>query len=132
MPPAFKPTGKQRLVAKYKLGRARARALKEYEQAGSTGASLADPPVSSIAKSSMKRSKINAAAAARRKFEASQFDAVAARQAEIAVHEQQMREREESHKRRQRHSEDSRKRTKRGQPILGLAVERYLEKMQRT
>lgn len=145
-PPFFKKSSsdKQRhLVAKYRLGKARAKALKEagaeYSTvpASSDGASADRQPGAAEDASQRgitkkkKAPKVGAAVAARRRWEESQFGVDAAKQAEQEVREQQRRDKEEARKRRVEFTAKCNKRTKRGQPVLGFQVEKMLETLQR-
>jgi hypothetical protein len=130
---------KHHRVQKYKLGRARASAFKNLgelaphalmaqdfgssdEQFAGASASMASSNPTRPAKA-----KVGAAVAARRQWEASQADTRAAEEVARQAHEEQERKKELSRKRRSEWTTKCNKRTKRGQPILGLQVERYLD-----
>jgi hypothetical protein len=130
---------KHHRVQKYKLGRARASAVKSLgelaphalmaQDFGSSDEQFAGASAS-MASSNPTRSakvKVGAAVAARRQWEASQADTRAAEEVARQAHEEQERKKELSRKRRCEWTTKCNKRTKRGQPILGLQVERYLD-----
>ena len=130
---------KHHRVQKYKLGRARASAVKSLgelaphalmaQDFGSSDEQFAGASAS-MASSNPTRSakvKVGAAVAARRQWEASQADTRAAEEVARQAHEEQERKKELSRKRRSEWTTKCNKRTKRGQPILGLQVERYLD-----
>ena len=130
---------KHHRVQKYKLGRARASAVKSLgelaphalmaQDFGSSDEQFAGASAS-MASSNPTRSakvKVGAAVAARRQWEASQADTRAAEEVARQAHGELERKKELSRKRRCEWTTKCNKRTKRGQPILGLQVERYLD-----
>ena len=130
---------KQHRVQKYKLGRERASAVKSLgelvpqalmaQDFGSSDEQFAGTHVlmASINPTRPAKAKVGAAVAARRQWEASQADTRAAEEVARQAHEEQERKKELSRKRRSEWTTKCNKRTKRGQPILGLQVERYLD-----
>jgi hypothetical protein len=127
---------KHQRVQKYQLGRARAHAFKSLgelaphalmaQDFGSSDEQFAGASASSNPTRPAK-AKVGAAVAARRHWEASQADTRAAEEVARQAHEEQERKKELSRKRRSEWTTKCNKRTKRGQPILGLQVERYLD-----
>lgn len=126
----YKVGEKQRQkVRRYKLSAERQKALKALPTAAPTFDTHSASEGSSIRKK--RRVKINAASAARRSWEATHAEELAAQQTMREESAQQQKEKDEARKRRLDHTAKLNKRTKRGQPILGFEVERMLDTLQR-
>lgn len=147
---------RQRNVAKYKRFSQYKRALRDHQQSPllRTGGAAADETEATpeadlgadatgggdddggsahaapLAKRKKKAKHLSAAAAARRRWEEQQAEVTAAREAAQAAREQRIREQDAARKRRSEQVIKLSKRTKRGQPVLGNHVERFLSKLQ--
>ncbi len=129
-------------IQKYKLGRQKNKALKEMGVAATpkTIEQLVESTATATelsAKASSRnvrrwptkakaKAKVGAAVAARRHWEASQDETLASEEAARQAYEEREQQKELKRKRRCELTAKCNKRTKRGQPILGLQVERYL------
>ena len=74
--------------------------------------------------------KVSAVAAARSAWERSQVDVIAAREAARVAAAERREEQEAARKRRSEQTSKLKKRTKRGQPVLGNMVDRFLSKLE--
>ena len=143
-------------VAKYKLHSQHKKALRDFgERAGPSSswqpAALAEEPQpqpqqhsqppqaqapwraadgSRVSRAPKQRKKVSALAAARGKWERSQVDVTAAHEASLQAAAERREAQEAARRRRSEQTSKLKKRTKRGQPVLGNMVDRYLSQLE--